>query len=342
VIAGLLAFLTGALRAVLRRPAPGDGATGPGGAPVLGPGESEADPRERRLPHDPRAEAAVAVLLAVGGLLALAFAVLVAADPHTQLLGATLAGALVCMGVGLAIASRRVVPQVVEVEERDEVPEEVDASLARDLASGTEGISRRRLLAGAAGVAGVGLAGALVLPITALGPSLDGAPNRSPWRRGRRLVDPEGRPLRAADIGIGSMWNALPDADAKALEDLTAPVVVVRVDPRTLDLPPDRRGWAPNGILAFSQICTHAACAITLFRYPVDEQTSKPPGLVCPCHYSTFDVRRGAIPVFGPAARPLPQLPLAIDAEGVLVADGPLSGSVGPSYLTVQRPDDLK
>jgi ubiquinol-cytochrome c reductase iron-sulfur subunit len=191
-------------------------------------------------------------------------------------------------------------------------------------------------------VAGAGIASAFVLPLTALGPSLGDAPNESPWRRGRRLVDPDGRPLRAADIAIGSMQNALPANDPSALEDLAAPVVVVRVDPRTLDLPPDRRTWAPSGILAFSQICTHAACAVTLFRYPVDEQTSKPPGLVCPCHYSTFDVRRGAVPVFGPAVRPLPQLPLAIDGQGFLVANGPLSGSVGPSYLNVKRAKDVK
>jgi RNA-binding protein len=66
------------------------------------------------------------------------------------------------------------------------------------------------------------------------------------------------------------------------------------------------------------------------------------PALVCPCHYSTFDVRRGAVPVFGPAARALPQLPLAVDGRGFLVADGPLSGSVGPSYLNTKTPDDLK
>jgi quinol---cytochrome c reductase iron-sulfur subunit len=356
VIAGLLAFLVGAVRALLGRPLPGGGGTGRGGAGAgetrgragaiaVAPGDRggpDEDPRERFVPHDRRAETAVAVLLVLGGFLAIAFAVLVAAHPQTQLLGATLAAGLACLGAAMAIASRRLVPQVVEVEERDEVPEGVDAALTQELASGAEGISRRRLLAGAAGVAGCGLAGALVLPLTALGPNLDGAPDRSPWRRGRRLVDPEGRPLRAADIGIGSMWNALPAADPQALEDFTAPVVVVRVDPRTLDLPPDRRGWAPGGILAFSQICTHAACAVTLFRYPVDEDTSKPPGLVCPCHYSTFDVRRGAVPVFGPAARPLPQLPLAVDGQGFLVADGPLSGSVGPSYLRSEQRDDLR
>ena len=327
--AGRLAFLAGALRGLLGRWPPPDEA-------------AEADPRERRVGADPRAEVAVAGLLGLGGLLGAAFAVLLVVEPNTQLLGGALAGALGCVGAALALASRRIVPQETAVEERHPVPEQVDAQLAEDLRSATAGISRRRLLAGAASLAGCGLAGALVLPVTALGPSLGGAPNRTPWRRGRRLVDTAGRPLRAADIAVGTMRSALPGGDPEALEELGAPVVVVRVDPRTLKLPAGRRTWAPDGILAFSQICTHAACAVTLFRYPVDEQTSKPPALVCPCHFSTFDVRRGAVPVFGPAVRALPQLPLAVDGEGFLVADGPLSGSIGPSYLNVKRAADLQ
>jgi ubiquinol-cytochrome c reductase iron-sulfur subunit len=323
--AGRLAFLAGAVRALVR-PAP----------PPRHP-EEDVDPRRYEAGADPRAELAVAALLVVGGVLCLAFAVLVAAHPDTQLLGALLAAGLACIGGALALASRRVVPQEVSVEEREPVAPEVDRELEEQVRSAGEGISRRRVLAGAAGVAGCGLLGALALPLTALGPNLDGAPDRTPWRRGRHLVDTNGRRLRAADIGLGSFHNVLPEADPSALEELGAPVVLVRVDPRTLDLPPGRQGWAPGGILAFSQICTHAGCAVTLFRYPVDEATSKPPALVCPCHYSTFDVRKGAKPVFGPAVRALPQLPLAVDAQGFLVADGPLAGSVGPSWLDVRR-----
>jgi nitrite reductase/ring-hydroxylating ferredoxin subunit len=226
--AGRLAFLTGAMRALVR----------PGPPPTAAAAEEQADPRSYDATPHPRAELAVAVLLVLGGLLCLAFAVLVAAHPDTQLLGTTLAGGLGCIGAALALASKRVVPQEVHVEE------------------------------------------------------------------------------------------------------LGAPVVVVRVEPASLELPPERRAWAPQGILAFSQICTHAGCAITLFRYPVSEETSKPPGLVCPCHYSTFDVRRAAKPVFGPAVRPLPQLPLAVDRDGFLVADGPLAGSVGPSWLNVRQTGD--
>ena len=279
-VIAVLAVIAGVVRGLVRREPP----------PGLARAEREPDPRKRQVGADPRAEVAVAALLVLGGALALAFAVLIAAYPQTQLLGATLAAGLACIGAALALASSRVVPREVDVEQRHPVAEEVDEELTQEVREGGAGISRRRLLAGAAGVAGAGIAGAFVLPLTALGPSLGDAPNDSPWRRGRRLVDPEGRPLRAADIGIGSMQNALPASDPSALEDLAAPIVVVRVDPRTLDLPPDRRAWAPNGILAFSQICTHAACAVTLFRYPVDEETSKPTGPRLPL--PLLDVRR--------------------------------------------------
>jgi ubiquinol-cytochrome c reductase iron-sulfur subunit len=293
---------------------------------------------ERRVGAEPRAELAVAVLLVLAGLAAGAFAVLIAVHPQTQLLGATLGGALACVAAAAVLASKRVVVRETAVEDRhreDTARLEDDAALADDLRRGGEGITRRRALGAAAGVAGAGLAGALVLPVTALGPGLGDAPNETPWRRGRRLVTTDGEPLRADAIEIGSFHSALPEGADK--RELGSPVVVVRVDPRTLRLPRARRAWAPMGILAFSQICTHAGCAVTLFRYPVDEELSKGPALVCPCHYSTFDVRQAAKPVFGPAARALPQLPLALAPDGALVAAGPLSGSVGPAWWSVKR-----
>jgi ubiquinol-cytochrome c reductase iron-sulfur subunit len=113
--------------------------------------------------------------------------------------------------------------------------------------------------------------------------------------------------------------------------------VIVRISPAELDLPSGRETWAPEGILAYSKICTHAACSISLYRAPLYEPTSPRPALVCPCHYSTFDVRRGAAVIFGPAGRPLPQLPLAIDSQRHLVATGGFSGPPGPSWLSVRR-----
>ncbi len=104
-----------------------------------------------------------------------------------------------------------------------------------------------------------------------------------------------------------------------------------------LRLPPERRDWAPGGIMAFSKICTHAGCAVSLFRYPVSAATSPGPALVCPCHYSTFDVVKGGNVVFGPAVRALPQLPLSADAAGRPMAAGDFSGPIGPSWLGIRR-----
>ena len=174
---------------------------------------------ERRAGADPRAELAVAVLLVLAGLAAAAFAVLIVADPQTQLLGATLGVALACLAAAAMLAAKRVVVREVAVEERrreDTARPEDDAGLAEDLRRGGDGITRRRALGAAAGVAGAGLAGALVVPVTALGPGLGDAPNQTPWRRGRRLVTTDGEALRADAIEIGSFASALPEGPTSA------------------------------------------------------------------------------------------------------------------------------
>jgi ubiquinol-cytochrome c reductase iron-sulfur subunit len=148
------------------------------------------------------------------------------------------------------------------------------------------------------------------------------------------LVDENGRSIRAPDLEVGGFLTAFPAGGAK--DALAGPVVVCRVRPGELRLPADRKRFAPQGLLAFSKICTHAGCAVALFRYPLSPSTTGPgPALVCPCHYSTFDVTRAARPISGPAVRALPQLPLRIESEGRLVAAGPLTGNVGPSWWGV-------
>jgi ubiquinol-cytochrome c reductase iron-sulfur subunit len=111
----------------------------------------------------------------------------------------------------------------------------------------------------------------------------------------------------------------------------------VRLQRGDLDLPEGRDDWAPEGLLAYSKICTHAACAISLYRTPLYEPTAPKPALVCPCHYSTFDPATGGTVLFGPAGRDLPQLPLDVDSEGYLVAAGDFSGPVGPSWWGVRK-----
>ena len=200
----------------------------------------------------------------------------------------------------------------------------------------TDGITRKRLLGGAAGLAGTAIGVALVAPAVSLGPVFDTSRlNASPWRRGRALVDEEGRPLLADDIGTGTFYTAFPAAADR--KDIAAPVILVRLDPAELDLPPGREGWAPEGIVAYSKICTHAGCAIALYRNPLFEPTEPKRALVCPCHYSTFDPAAGGKVLFGPAGRPLPQLPLAIRPDRHLVAAGDYAGPPGPSWWGVRN-----
>jgi ubiquinol-cytochrome c reductase iron-sulfur subunit len=157
---------------------------------------------------------------------------------------------------------------------------------------------------------------------------------RSPWRRGKRLVDSAGRHLRADEVTVKAFLTAFPEGEDR--EQLGAPLVVVRVPLDQLDLPEERRGWAPEGIVAYSKVCTHAGCAIALYRTPTFEPTSDKAALVCPCHYSTFDPADGGSVLFGPAGRPLPQLPLRIRRDGTLEASGDFSGAIGPSWWGVR------
>jgi ubiquinol-cytochrome c reductase iron-sulfur subunit len=303
--------------------------------PVDETDDDGVDPSSREVPSSRGAERALVALLLAAGLGFTAFAVLIAIDADPRLLGGVLGLALACVSAGLIVAGLRVVPQEVVVEERPPLgDEQARSQTADELAGGVEGVSRRRLIVAAAGVAGTGLAAAAVLPITALGPGAH-ALDASPWRAGKALVDEDGEPIDADALLVGSFVTAFPaGADRR---ELGSPVVVVRVDPRTLRLPAERSDWAPEGLLAYSKICTHAGCAVSLFRHPLNEETSGPPALVCPCHYSTFDVRRAAQVTLGPAGRPLPQLPLRIDEQRRLVAAGPLSGSVGPAWWGTER-----
>jgi ubiquinol-cytochrome c reductase iron-sulfur subunit len=286
------------------------------------------------------AELLIALLLVLAGLAGLGFVAVYALDDgDTQLLGAALALALALLGAALLIASRTVFKQRQVEEERPEFAvgnveraDVEDATLT--VRAGLDGVTRRRLLGRAGAAAGLGLGAAALTPLASLGPRIGKLLVESPWRDGTALVEENGLPVRADALEVGSFLTAFAEGADK--RDLAAAVVVVRVEEAELELPPERRDWAPQGLLAFSKICTHAQCAVGLFRYPLFPERSPGPALVCPCHYSTFDVLKGGERVFGPAVRPLPQLPLRIDA-GRLVAAGNLSGPVGASWGGVRE-----
>jgi quinol---cytochrome c reductase iron-sulfur subunit len=253
----------------------------------------------------------------------------------TQLLGLTIGVGLALFAAAAIIAGRFVVPQETAVEDRGPllVEEEVEEVVGM-IEQGGEGISRRALLTGAGGVAGAAVLTAAATPLASLGPKLDGI-HTTQWRRGVRLVDDQGRPYLAGEIQVGSMYTALPEHGDPELLD--AGLLVVRLTPAQLNLPAARREWAPEGILGYSKICPHAACAISLYRYPTYGATSTGPAFTCPCHYSTFSPGDGGKLLFGPAGRALPQLPLMIDADGYLRAAGPFHEDIGPSWWNVHR-----
>ncbi|MBO0768309.1 MAG: Rieske (2Fe-2S) protein [Solirubrobacterales bacterium] len=290
---------------------------------------------EQRLGSSHRAESIVAGLLGLAAVCAFAFTAVYAAGANTQLLGLALGLALLLAAAAAIVAGKAVVRQETAVQERDQL-ESADATehVLEITHSGGEGISRRTLLIGAGTAAGAALVTAAATPVASLGPRLDRI-HATPWRRGVRLVDDQGRPYSAQQIEIGSFYTALPEGGDT--EDLGAGIVVLKLPPELLQLPAGRRGWAPQGILAFSKICTHAACAVSLYRYPTSEQTSAEPALTCPCHYSTFLPGQGGKVAFGPAGRPLPQLPLQIARDGSLRAAGGFDQDIGPSWWDVHR-----
>jgi ubiquinol-cytochrome c reductase iron-sulfur subunit len=307
-----------------------------GREPPPRPPESDIDPSEKRVPSNPRAETLVAVLLLLAAVFGLAFTVIyVVLQTDTQLLGVAIGGCLALLAAAAIIAGKFVVPQEVHVEQRDELLVEKEAEeVAEMIESGAEGVSRRALLAGAGGVAGAAALTAAATPIASLGPRLHNI-HDTPWQRGVRLIDDAGRPYSADEIEIGSFYTALPEHGDP--EHFGAGVLVVRLAPGYIHLPAARQAWAPEGILAYSKICPHAGCAISLYRYPTYQPTSAGPAFTCPCHYSTFAPGEGGRLVFGPAGRALPQLPLMIDAERHLRAAGPFHENIGPSWWNVHR-----
>jgi ubiquinol-cytochrome c reductase iron-sulfur subunit len=291
-------------------------------------------------PPDLRAERLVVVLFACAAVCGVAFPVVYAVEaiPHqTQFLGLSLGLCFAFIAAAcIVIAKRLVVTE--ELEDDYGIPEHPqEQELVEHLVSESgDRLTRKRLFVLAGGAAGTALGVAVITPAASLGPVFDVASlYRTPWRRGVRLVDELGNVFHADDVEEGTFYTGFPQHADR--EQMGAPLVVVRLKPFEIHLPTDRGGWAPGGILAYSKICTHAGCAINLYRKPTFAPVEPRPALICPCHYSTFDPARAAKVIFGPAGRPLPQLPLMVEPSGELAAAGNFSGPVGPSWWGVRN-----
>ena len=271
---------------------------------------------ERRDPPDSTINDSIVVLTSVGAaIFAVLFAVSVRLDAPIQLYGGALAAALMLLAVAVRRYFSGRYPDITAVEPlllHEEAAEEARIS-------DVEPVARRsfltRALAAAVGVVGLSL-GALV---PSLGPSPGDTLRRTLWARGTRLVTGDGQPVRPGDVEAGGIASIWPE---NGINHERSSVLLVRLQQPAK--PPTNLGWLVEDLVAYSKVCTHAGCPVALYR-------ERDNALFCPCHQSTFDPGRGAIPTFGPAARALPQLPLGVDDEGYLVALGDFQAQVGPA-----------
>jgi len=287
-------------------------------------------------PKERRGRRRATVCLVVSMLGSVLFATSFALGGQTQLEGLGLGLAFLGFAGALIVWARDLMPQT-KVEDPQHPlassEQERDDAAAR-LESGIDDvIGRRAWLVRLAGGAAAFLGIAALFPLRSWGPSPYGRIGFSDWAAGRRLVREDGSVVKVADVEIGTALTVFPEGEVgpdKIQNMADDAVMLVRAEPTAFEMPKDRAGWTPDGFVGYSKVCTHAGCPVALYR-AADQQ------LMCPCHQSTFDVTNGGTVVFGPANRSLPQLPIAIDSDGVLRAAGPLSGFVGPDTWETSR-----
>lgn len=272
-----------------------------------------------------KAERRAATAFFVSAVAAVILGFVYAKGGQPQLEGLLLAIALGAMGAGLVIWANRLLPQGPAVEEREELPttdEERDAFGDDLVRAGL--IKRRKLLTRMLGLAALALGGAAVFPIRSLGPSPGKLLKVTAWKAGMKLVDPDGKEIKVDALPVGGQITVFPEGHTGP-SDADAQAVLVRVEEGVLHPPPAREDWSPEGLIVYSKVCTHAGCPVGLYQVDTHQ-------LLCPCHQSAFDVLDEARPVFGPATRKLPQLPIEVGEDGVLVAKGDFSEPVGPAF----------
>ena len=273
-----------------------------------------------------RAERLVLLAFGLSFLAGIALLVIYILGGQTQVEGVLLAVCLGGIGVGIVVWAQRLMHAPVRVEERHPIGGGASATAELTEALTEEaGFTRRTMLIRALLGTMAGLAAALAVPVFSLGPAPGRSLFQTSWRSGARLATNGAEPIQIDNLPIGGVLTVFPDGDAT---DPNSAALLVRVDPALLALEGERAEWAPDGVVAYSKICTHAGCPVGLYR-------SAQHVLICPCHQSEFDVLTGARPISGPAARPLPQLPIARQADGTFVALGDFSDPVGPSFWDV-------
>ncbi|PPJ19324.1 menaquinol-cytochrome C reductase [Nocardia nova] len=275
----------------------------------------------------------------------------------TPLYGLLLGIAVLAIGVAAVIIRKKFVPNEISIQTRHDGPsDEVDrrtlgAQLSDALETSTLG--RRKMITRTAGL-GVGVLGigALFLFV--------GGMIKNPWAKGMKsplwvsgwtpdfpgqtiyLRKDTGRPedivlVRPEDLDAGAMetvfpwkeeWRGNEEETLQSLRGIRNAVMLIRLRPEDGQKAIKRRGQESfnfGDYWAYSKICTHLGCPTSLY----EQQTNR---ILCPCHQSQFSATEWGKPVFGPAARALPQLPITVNTDGYLVANGDFIEPLGPAF----------
>jgi ubiquinol-cytochrome c reductase iron-sulfur subunit len=255
----------------------------------------------------------------------------------TPLLGGLLGLSLACIGIGVILWAKWLMPEEEAVQDRHDepTPETEQMMTASTLISGFNdlGVARRSMLKSTIGLAG-GALGAL--PLVILVGAMIKKPNKGPgqslfhtmWGAGVPVVYADGRRVSPGDMLPGSIETVFPGVPG-GVKAGDSPTLLIRLRPgQVVQARKGQQSFQWGEFIAFSKICTHAGCPASLY----EQQTGR---LLCPCHQSQFDVLRDAKPVFGPATRSLPKLPLGVevvDGTQYFVAKGDFPEAIGPAF----------
>lgn len=278
-----------------------------------------------------RMEYFIALLWAITAVCGVGLAVVYCTGGQAQLEGLFFLVGFGCLGTGLLLWARKLLPghdvtasrgghHVSEPEERAAVVESL--SRGTDAMMSRRGFLVKKVLLPVGGIFGL----ASIFPLASLGIRPGRALYHTKWYAGARLVTEDNIALHVDDIVVDGIMTVFPEG---FIDDPTSPAVVLNIGGNPIKARPGQAGFevisGANGIVAFSKICTHAGCAVSLFNVLSMQ-------LICPCHQSTFNILQDAKPVFGPAPRPLPQLPLGVRPDGYLIAMSDFVEPIGPGF----------
>ncbi|MDQ2838756.1 MAG: Rieske (2Fe-2S) protein [Actinomycetota bacterium] len=255
----------------------------------------------------------------------------------TPLLGGLLGLSLAAIGIGVILWAKWLLPEEEVVQERHGGPSEpIEQMLTTaTLMSGFKdtGIARRSAIKMSLGLAGGALG---VVPLVALVGAMIKKPNHGAgqslfhtmWAAGVPMVNSDGSRIGPGDLLPGSIATVFPGVPG-GVQAGDSPTLLIRLRPgQQVKSRKGQESFGWHDFVAYSKICTHAGCPASLY----EQQTSR---LLCPCHQSQFEVLEDAKPIFGPATRSLPKLPIGVEIVNgtqYFVAKNDFPEAIGPAF----------